>query len=228
MFPTLDFPWFTCHYLFPPCSNLSSWLWWRTRLLWKTWRVQVSHADNEHSVFVSGSGLDHKCIDRLLLTQYLLNVVFPGVVWASVGVTVMTVSVTQAVSMAPANSPGNVTVRRDGVVSSATRVSLLRDSVLFLGPCGTQSSVFVSHLNYSVFNCCFLFLSSDLNYCTHHKPCLNGATCTNTGQGSYTCSCLPGYTGASCEVQVNECSGNPCRNGGSCTVSINLREVMCW
>uniref|UniRef100_A0A3Q1BMT9 Delta-like protein n=1 Tax=Amphiprion ocellaris TaxID=80972 RepID=A0A3Q1BMT9_AMPOC len=62
-----------------------------------------------------------------------------------------------------------------------------------------------------------LFCNQDLNYCTHHKPCLNGATCTNTGQGSYTCSCLPGYTGASCEIQVNECSGSPCRNGGSCT-----------
>lgn len=65
-----------------------------------------------------------------------------------------------------------------------------------------------------------LFDVLDLNYCTHHKPCQNGATCTNTGQGSYTCSCLPGYTGASCEIQVNECSGNPCRNGGSCTVSV--------
>uniref|UniRef100_A0A672H1K5 Delta-like protein n=1 Tax=Salarias fasciatus TaxID=181472 RepID=A0A672H1K5_SALFA len=61
-----------------------------------------------------------------------------------------------------------------------------------------------------------LFCNQDLNYCTHHKPCLNGATCTNTGQGSYTCSCLPGFTGASCEIEVNECSGNPCRNGGSC------------
>ncbi|XP_057673224.1 delta-like protein D [Corythoichthys intestinalis] len=62
-----------------------------------------------------------------------------------------------------------------------------------------------------------LFCNQDLNYCTHHKPCLNGATCTNTGQGSYTCSCPPGYTGASCEIEVNECSGNPCRNGGSCS-----------
>uniref|UniRef100_A0A7N5ZZW1 Delta-like protein n=1 Tax=Anabas testudineus TaxID=64144 RepID=A0A7N5ZZW1_ANATE len=62
-----------------------------------------------------------------------------------------------------------------------------------------------------------LFCNQDLNYCTHHKPCLNGATCTNTGQGSYTCSCLPGFTGASCEIQVDKCSGNPCRNGGSCT-----------
>lgn len=66
--------------------------------------------------------------------------------------------------------------------------------------------------------CCRVF--PDLNYCTHHKPCMNGATCSNTGQGSYTCSCRPGFTGASCEIQVNECAGNPCRNGGSCTVSV--------
>ncbi|CAF90569.1 unnamed protein product, partial [Tetraodon nigroviridis] len=65
----------------------------------------------------------------------------------------------------------------------------------------------------------------DLNYCTHHKPCMNGATCSNTGQGSYTCSCRPGFTGASCEVQVNECAGNPCRNGGSCTVSARRSGV---
>ncbi|XP_051235513.1 delta-like protein D [Dicentrarchus labrax] len=72
-----------------------------------------------------------------------------------------------------------------------------------------------------------LFCNQDLNYCTHHKPCLNGATCTNTGQGSYTCSCLPGYTGASCEIQVNECSGNPCRNGGSCTDNDNGYKCTC-
>lgn len=57
-------------------------------------------------------------------------VVFLGVAWASVGVTVMTVSVIQAASMAPANSPGNATARRAGVGSSATRVSLLRDLIL--------------------------------------------------------------------------------------------------
>ncbi|KAF6731134.1 Delta-like protein D [Oryzias melastigma] len=72
-----------------------------------------------------------------------------------------------------------------------------------------------------------LFCNQDLNYCTHHKPCLNGATCTNTGQGSYTCTCLPGYTGASCEIQVSECSGNPCRNGGSCSDNDNGYKCAC-
>uniref|UniRef100_A0A3Q0QUQ2 Delta-like protein n=1 Tax=Amphilophus citrinellus TaxID=61819 RepID=A0A3Q0QUQ2_AMPCI len=59
----------------------------------------------------------------------------------------------------------------------------------------------------------------DLNYCTNHKPCQNGASCTNTGEGSYTCACRPGYTGKDCEIETNECDSNPCRNGGSCNVS---------
>uniref|UniRef100_A0AAY4E6R3 Delta-like protein n=1 Tax=Denticeps clupeoides TaxID=299321 RepID=A0AAY4E6R3_9TELE len=72
-----------------------------------------------------------------------------------------------------------------------------------------------------------LFCNQDLNYCTHHKPCMNGATCTNTGQGSYTCSCKPGFTGASCEIEVNECVDSPCRNGGSCTDMENTYSCAC-
>lgn len=52
----------------------------------------------------------------------LTYILFSGVVWVSAAVTVMTASVTQDAFMAPANSPGSVTARRDGVDSSATRV----------------------------------------------------------------------------------------------------------
>ena len=61
-------------------------------------------------------------------------------------------------------------------------------------------------------------VSADLNYCTHHSPCKNGATCSNSGQRSYTCTCRPGYTGVDCELELSECDSNPCRNGGSCKV----------
>ncbi|XP_004712776.1 delta-like protein 4 [Echinops telfairi] len=61
-----------------------------------------------------------------------------------------------------------------------------------------------------------LFCDQDLNYCTHHSPCKNGATCSNSGQRSYTCTCRPGFTGMDCELELSECDSNPCRNGGSC------------
>ncbi|KAM8938212.1 LOW QUALITY PROTEIN: delta-like protein 1 [Lycaon pictus] len=72
-----------------------------------------------------------------------------------------------------------------------------------------------------------LFCNQDLNYCTHHRPCRNGATCTNTGQGSYTCSCRPGYSGANCETEIDECGTSPCRNGGSCTDLENGYSCTC-
>uniref|UniRef100_A0A4W4FU16 Delta-like protein n=1 Tax=Electrophorus electricus TaxID=8005 RepID=A0A4W4FU16_ELEEL len=62
-----------------------------------------------------------------------------------------------------------------------------------------------------------LFCDQDLNFCTHHKPCMNGATCMNTGQGSYTCTCPPGYTGVNCELEVRHCDSSPCQNQGHCT-----------
>jgi hypothetical protein len=32
----------------------------------------------------------------------------------------------------------------------------------------------------------------------------------------YTCSCLEGYTGQFCELEMDECGSNPCRNNGTC------------
>ncbi|XP_025024172.1 delta-like protein 3 [Python bivittatus] len=72
-----------------------------------------------------------------------------------------------------------------------------------------------------------LFCNQDLNYCTNHHPCQNGAACTNTGQGGYTCTCPPGFVGTSCEVEINECDSGPCRNGGSCSDLENDYKCTC-
>uniref|UniRef100_A0A8D3E221 DeltaB n=1 Tax=Scophthalmus maximus TaxID=52904 RepID=A0A8D3E221_SCOMX len=72
-----------------------------------------------------------------------------------------------------------------------------------------------------------LFCDQDLNYCTNHKPCANGATCTNTGQGSYTCTCRPGFTGANCQVNVDDCASSPCQNAGTCQDGVNDYTCSC-
>ncbi|XP_015257602.1 PREDICTED: delta-like protein 3 [Cyprinodon variegatus] len=72
-----------------------------------------------------------------------------------------------------------------------------------------------------------LYCDQDLNYCTNHRPCQNQASCTNTGEGSYTCTCQPGFTGKNCETETNECDSNPCRNGGSCKDLLNDYSCAC-
>lgn len=71
-----------------------------------------------------------------------------------------------------------------------------------------------------------LFCNQDLNYCTNHKPCRNGGTCFNTGPGSYTCSCPPGYNGTDCEHKTDDCRGQ-CLNGGTCTLNGTLHKCEC-
>ena len=45
--------------------------------------------------------------------------------------------------------------------------------------------------------------------------CLNGGTCSNT-DGSFTCSCQVGYTGDTCDSDIDECNDIPCHNEVSC------------
>lgn len=66
-----------------------------------------------------------------------------------------------------------------------------------------------------------LFCNQDLNYCTNHKPCQNGGTCFNTGQGEYTCSCAPGFKGTNCDTPFLDCHSKPCLNGGSCSMEMS-------
>ena len=46
---------------------------------------------------------------------------------------------------------------------------------------------------------------ADLIPCQNQLPCQHGATCSNTGAGTYQCSCVPGYYGTNCENEINEC-----------------------
>ncbi|XP_076009719.1 sushi, nidogen and EGF-like domain-containing protein 1 [Genypterus blacodes] len=66
--------------------------------------------------------------------------------------------------------------------------------------------------------------------CPHLRPCLNGGQCIDdciTGNPSFTCSCLAGFTGRRCQINVNECASLPCQNGGTCTDQINSFTCQC-
>ncbi|XP_013363511.1 PREDICTED: sushi, nidogen and EGF-like domain-containing protein 1 isoform X2 [Chinchilla lanigera] len=66
--------------------------------------------------------------------------------------------------------------------------------------------------------------------CLALRPCLNGGKCIDdcvTGNPSYTCSCLAGFTGRRCQLDVNECASRPCQNGGTCTHGVNSFSCQC-
>ncbi|XP_062853195.1 sushi, nidogen and EGF-like domain-containing protein 1 [Trichomycterus rosablanca] len=66
--------------------------------------------------------------------------------------------------------------------------------------------------------------------CPHLRPCLNRGHCIDdcmTGNPSFTCSCLAGFTGHRCQIDVDECSSSPCQNGGTCTDRVNAFACRC-
>ncbi|KAI5628308.1 sushi, nidogen and EGF-like domain-containing protein 1 isoform X1, partial [Silurus asotus] len=66
--------------------------------------------------------------------------------------------------------------------------------------------------------------------CPHLRPCLNGGRCIDdciTGNPSFTCSCLAGFTGRTCQIEIDECSSYPCQNGGTCEDGVNSFTCHC-
>ncbi|XP_029938701.1 sushi, nidogen and EGF-like domain-containing protein 1 isoform X2 [Salarias fasciatus] len=66
--------------------------------------------------------------------------------------------------------------------------------------------------------------------CPHLRPCMNGGQCIDdciTGNPSFTCSCLAGFTGRRCQIDVDECASHPCQNGGTCKDQINSFTCQC-
>ena len=69
-----------------------------------------------------------------------------------------------------------------------------------------EASECICSSNYSPRNECM----ADLDAC-EDSPCENGATCTSVN-GSFVCNCPAGYTGRTCNADVN--NGSVCMNGG--------------
>ena len=72
----------------------------------------------------------------------------------------------------------------------------------------------------------------DIDECSP-DPCLNGATCSQTSDGTtpvvggYFCACPVGFSGVNCEVNVDDCVGTPCKNSGTCIDGANTFSCNC-
>lgn len=65
-----------------------------------------------------------------------------------------------------------------------------------------------------------------LHSCPSPDPCHNGGSCTD-GVNAAFCDCLPGFQGAFCEEDINECASNPCRHGANCTDCVASYTCTC-
>lgn len=65
-----------------------------------------------------------------------------------------------------------------------------------------------------------------LRSCPSPDPCHNGGSCTD-GVNAAFCDCLPGFQGAFCEEDINECASNPCRHGANCTDCVASYTCTC-
>lgn len=63
---------------------------------------------------------------------------------------------------------------------------------------------------------------------TRAPKCLHNGTCLDR-VGGYGCACPPGYTGARCEGDVNECHSQPCHPPGTlaCVQGANTYRCLC-
>ncbi|KAJ8734440.1 hypothetical protein PYW08_013690 [Mythimna loreyi] len=66
----------------------------------------------------------------------------------------------------------------------------------------------------------------DIDECAITPKICNHGVCVNV-PGSYECYCRPGYTGDSCEQDIDECLSSPCKNGGTCQNLENNYECTC-
>lgn len=58
------------------------------------------------------------------------------------------------------------------------------------------------------------------------SECQNGGSCSET-DGEHVCHCAPGYSGALCELEVDECLPESCLNGGSCVDLLDSFSCSC-
>ncbi|XP_023335490.1 protein eyes shut isoform X2 [Eurytemora carolleeae] len=62
---------------------------------------------------------------------------------------------------------------------------------------------------------------------TGENRCSNGGECIDGLGEQFTCNCTHGWTGDTCQDNVDECQDNPCLNGGHCIDKIGDFQCSC-
>ena len=58
------------------------------------------------------------------------------------------------------------------------------------------------------------------------SPCANGGSCTSMGAFEFACQCAVGYTGLTCEVNIDDCVSATCPSNSMCVDGVNTFECI--
>ena len=59
------------------------------------------------------------------------------------------------------------------------------------------------------------------------SPCANGGNCASMGPFDFTCQCAIGYTGSTCEVNIDDCASVSCPSNSVCVDTVNDFICVC-
>lgn len=94
----------------------------------------------------------------------------------------------------------------------------MNDLTIMQGCCHYLVSFFRHHAivvnNYKINDNSILHISV-VNLCDP-SPCANNGICTAMGPFNYICQCAPGYTGPTCEDEIDGCLSITCPNNSIC------------
>ncbi|XP_062587591.1 neurogenic locus notch homolog protein 2-like, partial [Saccostrea cucullata] len=111
------------------------------------------------------------------------------------------------------NDPASFSIKNRG---RTVFVHYIGKLVTTMEYCKTRTNTF------SMFSITF---SQAIDEC-ERSPCKNDGTCVDLPRG-FTCQCASGYTGRSCEDEVNMCESSPCQNHGTCSKNGNGYRCYC-
>ena len=98
------------------------------------------------------------------------------------------------------------------LIEGSPKEALIKDNILIWRVRTNKTTQFI----FKATDACKASSTFKITITVNVCPCKNKGRCIPLqprGQGLYSCRCAPGFTGNSCEDEIDECQSHPCLRG---------------